>query len=84
MVDGVMGAGFAPKSESRPIVSPRYPRRPDLDDVRMVVREELRYKELSEKAKNGELTKNERIELAVLAFTRNADKIRNSTVCYVA
>ena len=79
MVDGVQ-AGFAPAAGAK--ILPQ--KRNKNDVIRRIVNQELRYRELVEKAKKGELTNDEKIDLAVIAFNRGMDKVQDATVCYVA
>ena len=88
MIGGIMPAVAPVRSVG--MVSPNPA--PRVDQVikerleqRRIVREEMRYNELKEKAKNGELSKNEKAELAYMQINRAIeDAIANPPVCYVA
>ncbi len=79
---------------SNPPINPRRENKYPLDhikeraEVRKAVQEELRYKELSEKAKNNEnLTKEEQLELKYLTIVRKAENLADilePKVCYLA
>ena len=89
--NGIAGTkGFAPN----PPINPRRENKYPLDhikeraEVRRAVQEELRYKELSEKAKNnGQLSKEEKQELQYLTIVRKAEHLADvlePKVCYLA
>ena len=57
----------------------------DRSEKRRLVREELRFKELTEKAKKGELSVEEKRELAILKMERFMEEIaKTPTVIYCA
>jgi len=77
------------------IVNPIYPRNRknpyeaarDNRDTRAIVREEIRRHELEEKAKTGDLTEKEELELAALktkVFLDGLPSLKPETICYVA
>lgn len=79
MVDGIRCVGcFAPAKNPNQILKERA-------EQRRIIREEMRYNDLSNKAKNGDLTANEKTELALMKFNRTVEKIaENPPVVYVA
>lgn len=79
MVDGIPCVGcFAPIKKPSQILKERA-------EQRRIIREEMRYNDLSNKAKKGDLTANEKTELALIKFNRAVEKIaENPPVVYMA
>lgn len=87
MVEGIQ-AGFMPICAG--IVSTKPTQRPEQVirerlEYRQLVREEMRFNELNKKARTGELTNEEKAELAFLKANRLAEKmLLQPKVVYVA
>lgn len=88
MIGGIMPAVAPVRSvgvvSKRPIKTPDQILR-DRAEQRRIVREEMRYDELKDKAKNGELSKDEKAEFAFMQINKALGSFaENPPVCYLA
>ena len=86
MLDAVSQAGIvSPRRAPEPTMKDPIEILRDRAEKRRLVQEELRYKELTAKAKSGEITTEEKRELAILKAVRNLEHFSQMpTVIYMA